>query len=188
MDPYLGEIRLFSFNFAPANWMVCNGQLLQVQQNQALYALLGVYYGGSAGVNFNLPKLNGVALMGTGRSPVAPNTVYTIGQRGGTETIALTTAQVPTHNHTIKVNTTYDSSVPGTNFFGNPNVKTNGAVIATNFGTANVYAAYTQPADMTTLHPASITNGGASAPHENRMPFLALTYCICTLGNFPPRD
>lgn len=190
MDYFLGEIRLFSFGYAPQYWMPCNGQTLQTSQYAALYALVGQYYGGNGSTQFNLPNLNGRVILGTGTSPVAPSSTYTIGQTGGTEKVALNNInQIPAHIHSVNVNPTYDLGTPNTNFFADTSTKTPGTPGVANPGTANLYATAAQAGtSVIQLGPLTISNTGSATPHENRMPYLAMVYCICINGTFPPRQ
>ena len=181
MDPLVGEIRLFPFNYAPSGWALCNGQSLPVSTNQALYALIGNLYGGNA-QNFNVPNLNGRAIISTSAQyPVQ-------GTAGGSETVTLTTANLPPHTHSILTNNSYDLGNPNANFLGNPNVKTTGSSAATNASTANFYAVNPQPSTVTNLLPTSVTATGGGGAHENRSPYLVMNYCIALQGIWPPRQ
>lgn len=179
MDPLLGEIRLFPFNYAPDGWALCNGQSLPVTGNQALYALLGNMYGGTQ-QNFNLPNLNGRAIIRTSAQ------LPTQGASGGSETVTLTTANLPPHTHPVIANNSYELANPNGNFLGNPYIKTPGSAGAPNSSTANMYNMGTAP--LTNLLPASVTDAGAGGAHENRSPYLVLNYCIAVQGIFPPRQ
>jgi microcystin-dependent protein len=181
MDNYLGEIRIFSYNRIPRGWAPCNGQLLAIAQNQALFALLGVYYGGNGTTNFALPNLNGRTIMGTGTSTSGTN--YPIGSAAGTETVTLNNGQLPAHTHLVNTNNSYDVGSPSTNFLANPN--TQGGSPVANKATVNLYTP--TPGTLTPLAPA-VTSAGGNQPHENRMPFLVLSYCIALQGVFPSRQ
>jgi microcystin-dependent protein len=176
MDNYLGEIRIFSFGTIPKGWAPCSGQLLPISQNSALFALLGVFYGGNGTTTFALPNLNGRTIIGT-------STNYPIGASGGAEQVTVLSNQLPLHNHMVNANNSYDLGSPATNFLGNPDIK--GTSPVANKATVNLYA----PAGgaVTPLAPA-ITPTGNSLPHENRMPFLVMNYCIATQGIFPSRN
>ncbi|MBW8687415.1 phage tail protein [Chitinophaga rhizophila] len=183
MENYLGEIRLFPYTQIPRGWVPCNGQTLGIAQNQALFALLGVYYGGNGTTNFLLPNLNGRTIVGTGQS--TSSTTYNIGQAGGAETVTLTTSNLAAHSHPLRANVSYDQGSPNTNFFGNANTPTSPTQPAQNTGTVNLYA----PAGTGLVNMAPcITSTGNNLPHENRMPYLALIYCIATQGIFPSRN
>lgn len=181
MENYLGEIRAFSYGRAPRGWASCNGQLLPIAQNQALFALLGVYFGGNGTTNFQLPNLNGRSIVGTGTSK-SGNT-YPIGHAAGTETVTLNSNELPLHNHLVRTNSAYDVGTPSTNFLGNPNIK--GTSPVANKATVNLYA----PAagTLTQMGPC-ITAAGGNQPHENRQPYLVINYCIALQGIFPSRQ
>ncbi|SJZ50039.1 phage tail protein [Sediminibacterium ginsengisoli] len=180
MDPLLGEIRLFPFNYAPSGWALCNGQSLAVTGNQALYSLIGNLYGGN-NQNFNLPNLNGRAIIH--KSAQYP----TQGVAGGAEAVTLVAANLPAHTHSILANNSYDLGNPNTNFLSNTNVKTAGATVTTNASIANLYAVNPQANTLTTLLSSSVTSTGGGGAHENRSPFLVLNYCIAISGLYPPR-
>ncbi len=172
-DPFLGEIRLFSFAFAPKNWAQCNGQLLPVQQNQALFALLGVRYGGNGTTNFNLPDLRGRVPLSYGVSPVS-GTSYAIANNGGAETVAITTTAMPAHNHTYAVSNGA-ATRPGPN---------NSRYYAAS-SPANLYA--TAMPDVA-LNSAAIDTIGGGQGHPNMQPFLTINFCIALAGIYPPRN
>ncbi|WP_210492451.1 tail fiber protein [Patulibacter sp. SYSU D01012] len=158
-EPFLSELRLMSFNFAPKGWALCNGQLLPINQNQALFALLGTTYGGNGQTNFALPDLRG-------RTPVSQATDFVLGQRGGEEAHTVTVAEMPQHTHPATA-----TSARGTQ-----------AAPGLLAGANNVY----RPADaLTALSPASVTSAGGGQAHENRQPYLVLTWCIALQGIFP---
>ena len=162
--PFMGELKLMSFNFAPKGWAQCNGQLLPINQNQPLFALLGTMYGGDGRVNFALPDLRG-------RVPIHVGNGFTQGQAGGQEAHTLTQQEMPQHLHFL-MGTSLDANTP------NPS----GALFA---GSNNAYA---PPGPLTTLHPSDVTNAGGSQPHENRQPSLVLNWCIALQGIFPSRN
>ena len=161
-EPFLSEIRLMSFVFAPKGWALCNGQLLPINQNQALFSLLGTTFGGDGRVNFALPDLRG-------RTPLHVGSGHTLGERGGEQAHTLSIAEVPQHTHTMAVS----SSTTGGN--ANPT----GRVLG---GGNNVYHA---PASLTSLNPASVANAGGSQAHLNMQPFLTISFCIALQGIFP---
>jgi microcystin-dependent protein len=168
-DPYIGEVRLFAFNYAPNGWALCQGQLLPIAQNTALFALLGTTYGGNGTTNFALPDLRGRAPVGFGQAPGLSN--YQLGQQAGEESHTLTTAEMPAHTHTLNVNNTVGSSDSPQN--GVP--ARNAAAVPQYGATAN-----------TTAASAAISVVGNNLPHENRPPVLALNWCIALVGIFPP--
>ncbi len=164
-EPFLSELRIMSFNFAPKGWAMCNGQLLPINQNQALFSLLGTMYGGNGQTNFALPDLRG-------RAPVHVGGGFIQGQRGGEEAHTLTQQELPAHTHLLQA-----SSAPA----NTPSPA--GNVLAT---TAN--AIYGGPTNLATLVPGSVSNVGGNQAHENRQPYLALTFCIALQGIFPSQN
>lgn len=178
MDPFIGEIRLLPFRAAPRNWALCQGQLLSIAQNTALFSLLGTNYGGDGRSTFALPNLSGRAAVGTGQGQGLSN--YPLGEVTGTPTVTLLTPQMPLHIHTLT----------GTMSVGSGNASATspaGAVFAAAPGHdeyAENVGAGTLAADLI----GGVSDGaGHSAPHENMMPYLALNYCIALTGVFPPR-
>jgi microcystin-dependent protein len=159
--PFLSELRIFSFNFAPKGWAQCSGQLLPINQNHALFSLLGTMYGGDGRVNFALPDLRG-------RVPVHHGGSFNQGQVGGETAHTLTAAEQPAHSHRAQGSSANsDASNPAGNVLGAAN---------------NMYA----PAgNLTALHPTSVSNVGGSQPHENMQPYLTLNICIALQGFFP---
>jgi microcystin-dependent protein len=158
--PYLAEIRIFSFNFAPKGWAMCNGQLLPINQNQALFALLGTTYGGNGITTFALPNLQG-------RLPVHVGNGISLGQAAGEASHTLGLTEMPVHTHVA-----VGSSTPAN--LGDP--------------TGNLWAAGNSaysPTPNTTMNPACILNAGGSQPHQNTSPCLTLTFCIALQGIFP---
>jgi len=151
-----------SFNFAPTGWAQCNGQLLPINQNQALFSLLGTTYGGDGRVNFGLPNLQG-------RVPMHMGNGHTLGERGGEESHTLAIQELPTHVHQAQGTSTSTGTVvtPGSNVLAGAN---------------NIY---TNAANLVALNAASLAFIGGSQAHENRQPFLALTFCIALQGIFP---
>jgi microcystin-dependent protein len=160
-EPFLSEIRIMSFVFAPKGWALCNGQLLPINQNQALFSLLGTTFGGDGRVNFALPDLRG-------RTPIHVGTGHTLGERGGEPAHTLSIAELPTHTHVMS-----GSSTPA-----ETNVATGGYL-----GIAN--NAYGPPANLVAMSPATVTNTGGSQAHLNMQPFLTLSFCIALQGIFP---
>lgn len=169
-EPFLAEIRIVGFNFAPRGWAFCDGQILPINQNQSLYSLLGTTYGGDGRSSFALPELRG-------RTPVHKGDGYNLGQRGGQETVTLTTAEIATHTHSLKA-----TSNPGEG--RNP---LGAAMLADPQGSDLIYGNYTL-ADRTTLHSNTISNAGGGQAHTNMQPFLTLSYCIALQGLFPSRN
>jgi len=171
-EQYLGEIRLFTFNFAPKGWAFCAGQILSIQQNTALFALLGTYYGGNGVSTFQLPDLRSRVAnhMGSGAGGT-----YGIGETGGVENVQLIANQLASHIHMLQaVNTAGTFQRPNNTFLAQS-------------GTGN-NACYAAPSNLTALTPASIQPTGNGLPHSNIQPYLALNYCIALRGIFPSRN
>jgi microcystin-dependent protein len=161
-EPFLSEIRIMSFNFAPKGWALCNGQLLPINQNQALFSLLGTMYGGNGQTTFALPDLQG-------RTPTSFGSGLTLAEKGGEQAHTVSLQELPTHTHTAQ----------GTS--------TNGTLI---IPTGNLFAGstpqlYTTPSNLSALNNLTISNVGGSQAHQNMQPFLALTFCIALQGIFP---
>jgi|SRR5579875_3640761 len=173
MNPYLGEIRIFSGNFAPKGWAMCNGQLLSIQSNAALFALLGTYYGGNGTSTFALPDLRSRLPVhqgqGQGLSP------YNVGQNGGNESMTLNSQQLPRHNHNVATN-----GGPGNSPHPPNNLLASSTVANDNF--------YTNSSDGSMLNPSTMSFNGNSLPHNNLQPYLCMTFIIATQGIFPPRN
>jgi microcystin-dependent protein len=163
-EPFLSEIRIFSFGFAPKGWALCNGQLLPINQNQALFSLLGTTFGGDGRVNFGLPNLQGNVPIGVGNG-------HTLGEKGGEQGHTVSMNEMPTHTHTVgcvsggAANT--DTNIPAGKLFGHPN--------------GNLY----NTGSPTPLIPQTVTNVGGSQAHLNMQPFLTLTFGIALQGIFP---
>jgi microcystin-dependent protein len=165
--PFLGEVRIFSFGFAPKGWAVCAGQLLPINQFQALFSLLGTQYGGDGATNFALPNLRGRIALHAGAALVQ-------GQAFGEESHKLSVSEMPAHSHALQGSTNAANTPAPT-----------GNVLATT-GSA-LYAAGTA-GGLVTLNPQSVTTTGSGVPHENRQPFLTLNVCIALVGIFPTRN
>jgi microcystin-dependent protein len=162
-EPFLSEIRIMSFGYAPSGWAQCNGQLLPINQNQALFSLLGTTYGGDGRVNFALPDCRG-------RAPIHVGAGHTLGERGGEQAHTVSTAELPTHTHTLN----------GTSSDGTQVVPA-GQELA-KAAPANPYHNAT---NLSAMNPASVANVGGSQAHLNMQPFLSLTFCIALQGIFP---
>ena len=176
-EPFLSEIRIFSFGFPPKGWAQCNGQFLPINQNQALFSLLGTTYGGDGRVNFALPNLRGRASMHVGNG-------HSLGESGGAEAHTLTVAQLPQHIHLLQG-------------VGAQATLAGGAIPSASKSLAQAAAATTPISDVSlygtgapniAMSAASVTNTGGSQPHENRQPYLTLNYCIALLGIFPSQN
>jgi microcystin-dependent protein len=167
--PFLTEIRVFSFNFAPKGWALCNGQLLPINQNQAIFSLLGTTYGGDGRVNFGLPNLQGRTAMHQGSG-------HTLGERGGEEAHTVIMSEMPAHIHPAQ-----SDAKAGNNSTANPN-----NAYPANTGGTKLYSSGSS--NMVAMFPQMVSNMGGSQPHENRQPFLALNFCIALQGIFPTRS
>jgi microcystin-dependent protein len=166
-EPFIAEIRMFSFGFAPKGWATCDGQLMAIAQNQALFALLGVMYGGNGTSNFNLPDLRG-------RIPIHIASGYPQGTASGTETVQLTLSQIPPHTHGLQATTnTTTVNVPVGNAFAN---------------SPSAYPIYSDVANLVTMNAATIASEGGGGGHVNIQPFLVINFCIALSGYFPSRN
>ncbi|MEM7110833.1 MAG: tail fiber protein [Chloroflexota bacterium] len=170
--PFIGEIRMFGGNFAPRGWALCNGQLLQVSQNDALFSLLGTIYGGDGRRTFGLPDLRGRIPIHMGDDPGLSR--YKIGQKGGVETVSLTVNEIPSHNHELQATTDATTSSSG-----------NGTVLAR----SDALQPYESDRPDATLDNSAINNSsGTGAAHNNMMPFQVVNYIIALVGAYPPRQ
>lgn len=173
-DPYVGEIRMFAGNFAPASWAFCNGQLMSISENEALFHLIGTTYGGDGQSTFALPDLRGRLPVGQGAAPGL--TPRGMGQKFGTETVTLTQQQIPTHKHNFVATTeTADSASPNNALLGD----TAGDVFYVNSATSP------EPKAMSA---STVGDAGGNQPHSNIMPSIAMNYIICLFGIFPSRN
>ncbi|RYD66792.1 MAG: phage tail protein [Sphingomonadales bacterium] len=172
-DPFVAEIRIFPFTFAPKGWAWCDGQLLPLSQNTALFSLLGTTYGGNGKSNFALPDLQGSAPMHPGQGPGL--SLYDLGQIGGSDNVTLLQSEIPIHTHAMQAVTAEvaDVNTPG------PNV--NLAYSKNGFGYATAGA-------VTQFAPQTLTPAGGNLPHNNMMPYLTCYFCIALQGVFPPRS
>lgn len=176
-DPFIGEIRCFGFNFVPQGWASCNGQLLPIQQNAPLFAVLGVTYGGDGRTTFGLPNLQGSVPMHWGQGPSTPATL--LGESLGTPTVTLTTAQMPAHNHAVLI-----ADAPGTT--PRTAAPAAGAYLTDSSG-GRVYLA--NASANVSFAPNAISPSGAAAnPHDNMQPFLSTNFCIALQGIFPSKS
>jgi microcystin-dependent protein len=171
-EPYLGEIRMFGGNFAPIGWALCQGQLLPISENDALFTLIGTTYGGDGQSTFGLPDLQGRAPIHAGQGAGLSN--YTPGEKGGAETVTLTVQQIPVHSHQLAAST-------GAGTTANP-----GANVLAAGPSGALYVDGVTPTDA--LAGSALTPVGGSQPHENLMPYVAITYIICLNGLFPSQS
>jgi microcystin-dependent protein len=181
-EPFLSQIEIFGFNFAPRGWAICSGQTLSIQQNTAVFALLGTTYGGNGTTNFQLPDLRSRIPVGFGQGRGLSN--YVLGEVGGTETVTLLQNQIATHSHLINA----DSSATTTT----TNVPSSSVTLGRSSGTAsgssfavNIYNTGSAP---TTLSSETVGFTGQNQAHSNLMPTLCMNYCICLFGIFPSRN
>ena len=180
MDPFIGEIMMFAGNFAPQGWAICNGQLLPISQNQALFAILGTTFGGDGVSNFALPDLRGRVPVGQGQGLSLSN--YTLGEKTGAENVTLLPGQMPQHNHTVGV-----SNQPGA--FTDPTNQVPAQVNTGNVRTPTTSAmAYAAPPPTGTLAPAAVSMSGGSQGHPNIQPVLCVNFIIALTGIFPTRS
>ena len=172
-DPFIAEVRIFAGNFAPRNWAFCDGQLLPIAQNTALFSIVGTTYGGDGVSTFALPNLQGRAAMHPGSGPGL--TSRTLGQTGGAETATLTDAQLPSHAHNLRANqsTGADQDDPGATVV--PGVTVGGST-------------YGDPTNLVDMADDALASAGGGQAHSNLQPYLVLNYIIATAGVFPSRS
>jgi microcystin-dependent protein len=176
-DPFLGEIRMLGANFAPVGWALCQGQLLPISQNAALFSLLGTTYGGDGVQTFALPDLQGRVPLGMGQgSGLSP---YVEGQKGGSESVTLTTQQMPAHSHAVAAAETQSTTNPAGAVPANTQPPTPGAA-------PKIYGA--SPDGKTTMNSAMIGQTGGNQPVSVQQPYLAVNYIIALVGIFPSRN
>ena len=165
-EPFLSEIRIFSFNFPPKGWAFCNGQLLPINQNQALFSLLGTTYGGNGQTNFGLPNLRG-------QVPIHTGSGHTLGERAGSSSVTVTLQQLPQHTQFASgVSEIGDTQTPVGNYLAGVD-------------TAVFEAVYASPQNLVAMAPEAVANTGGSQAHTNMMPYLVLNFCIALQGIFP---
>lgn len=171
-DPFVAEIRIFPFNFAPKGWAFCDGQILPLSQNTALFSLLGTTYGGDGKSNFALPNLEGSVPLHPGQGPGL--SLFDLGQTGGVETVTLLESEIPSHSHGLLT-----SNQPGEDPSGA------GEALARSVG-ASLYQTNAN-ANLVALDPAAAAPAGGNQPHNNMQPYLTLNFCIALQGVYPPR-
>ena len=168
-DPFVAEIRIFPFNFAPRGWAFCDGQLLPIPQNTALFSLLGTTYGGNGATTFALPDIQGRAVLQHGQGPGLSDRM--LGESAGEPNVTLLESEIPNHSHGLRASgEDNDASSPAGAHWG---------------GLSRVYAA---PTGLEPMDPNAITPAGGDQPHNNMMPYLTLNFCIALQGVFPPRS
>jgi microcystin-dependent protein len=172
-EPFVAEIRIFSFNFAPTGWAMCNGQILPISQNTALFSLIGTFYGGNGTSNFALPNLQGCVAVdqgqGIGLSP------YLVGQAGGSQTVTLIQSQIPAHTHAAQCS----------NGSGNKQPAAGGVWAKELTGKTDYINA---PDGASPMNTNALAPAGGDVPHDNMQPYLVMNYCIALQGVFPPRS
>jgi len=174
-DPFVAEIRIFPFNFPPKGWAFCNGQILPISQNTALFSLLGTTYGGDGKSNFALPNLQGQTPMQQGQGPGL--SLRDLGETGGEQKVTLIQSEMPSHNHGVNAGAGGGQPGPGGNVWAS-GLKT-GPSLYTPSGANN---------NDVSMSPAALSPSGGSLPHNNMMPYLTLNFCIALQGVFPPRS
>lgn len=170
-DPFVAEIRMFGFNFPPRGWAQCNGQLMPISQNTALFSLLGTTYGGNGSTTFGLPDLQSRVPIGPGQGPGL--SLRDLGEMGGVAAHALLPSEVPSHSHELRAAPSGVSRDPS------------GAALAS---AANNSVVYRSPGVLTSMSAESLAPAGGSQPHNNRQPYLGVNFCIALQGVFPPRS
>jgi len=179
-DPFVAEIRIFPFNFPPKGWAFCDGQLLPISQNTALFSLVGTFYGGDGKSTFALPNLQGITPLFWGQGPGL--SLYDIGETAGSETVTLLTSELPSHTHTASAQTVSATVAdPNGATFAEGNFSNQGVS-----GFVNYYIA-DAATPQTTMSAQTIAPAGSSFPHNNMMPYLTLNFCIALQGIFPAR-
>jgi microcystin-dependent protein len=178
-NPFVAQISMFGFNFAPKGWAQCLGQLLPISQNTALFSLLGTNYGGDGKSTFGLPNLQSLAVVNVGQGPGLSQ--YFIGETSGAQTVTLLQTEIPSHPHTLMATTNQGSTLSAS---GNQLAKAFGGDKQASY-TGN-YLSTTAPA--TALSPNALTPTGGNQPHDNMQPYLTLNFCIAMQGVFPPRQ
>ena len=170
-DPFVAEIRIFPFNFAPTGWAFCDGQILPLSQNTALFSLLGTTYGGDGKSNFALPNFQGQAPMHPGQGPGLM--LHDLGETGGTETVTLLESEIPSHSHTARgtTETTPKQSSPTQGTWGAPERE----------------IPFRVPGATVQMGDAAVAPAGGNQPHNNLQPYLTLNFCISLQGVYPPR-
>ncbi|MDL2718600.1 MAG: tail fiber protein [Acidobacteriota bacterium] len=169
-NPFVAEIRIYPFNFAPKGWAFCDGQILPISQNTALFSLLGTTYGGDGKSNFALPNMQGTAPMHPGQGPGL--SLHDLGETGGSDTVTLLESEIPSHSHGVIV-----SQSDGTDQQAGQELFASGIGLAM----------FTLPGAMTAMNSAALAPSGGDQPHNNMQPYLTLNFCIALQGVYPPR-
>lgn len=179
-EPYVAEISLYGLNFNPAGWALCNGQILSISQNTALFSLLGTMYGGNGQTTFALPNLQGRCVIHPGQGPGLSN--WYLSETGGSKTVTLTEPQIPTHSHPVQATLKTANPSSSTDVTANP---------IGNYPAASTVNLYSDTAGVGTMNPVNLDVQlgpiGGSLPHNNMQPFLVINFCIAIYGIFPAR-
>jgi microcystin-dependent protein len=170
MDPFVAEIRIFPFNFAPKGWAFCDGQILPLSQNTALFSLLGTTYGGDGKSNFALPNMQGNAPMHPGQGPGL--SLHDLGETGGSDTVSLLESEIPSHSHAMMVST---------------QLALENSPIAQEAAQGDGINLYAAPGALVTMSDNALAPAGGDQPHNNMQPYLTLNFCIALQGVYPPR-
>ena len=180
MDQFIGEIRVFPYNFAPRDWVLCNGQLMSIANNTALFSILGTTYGGDGKTTFAVPNLMGQVVPGVGRGPGL--SLWNLGQAEGEDQVTLIETEMPAHNHPlIALNTNGATATPDESSFLAKDVRGGGGTVSYMNNSQGL-------APNTTMSPMAVAPSGGGQAHENRQPYLALNFCIAVDGTYPPRN
>jgi microcystin-dependent protein len=174
-EPFVAEIRIFASNFAPKGWAFCNGQLMPISQNTALFSLLGTTYGGDGKSNFALPDMQGRAPMHPGSGPGL--SLRDLGENGGSASVTLTTSEIPSHTHGLQASSSTATSSDPT-----------GHLLASPAANPKFTSLYSGASGSTSLSASALSTAGGGLPHNNLQPYLALSFIIALQGVFPPRN
>jgi microcystin-dependent protein len=178
MEQFIGEIRAFPFSFAPKDWALCNGQILAISSNTALFAILGTTYGGNGTTTFGLPNLQGRVVVGAGQAPGLSR--WDLGEIAGEDSVTLLSTQMPAHNHQIiGMNNAGTQLAPGDTAYLSRDTRT---------GSGLIQYMQTGGAPATPMAPNALGSSGNTMPHDNQQPFQVLNYCIALYGIFPARN
>jgi microcystin-dependent protein len=182
MDPFVGQLAVFPYNFAPINWLPCAGQIVAINQYTVLFSLIGNKFGGNGTTNFGLPDLRGRVPLGVGASTTGTN--YLIGQKGGMDAVTLAASQVPVHNHSMRASNQDATTLSpaGAAIAQGPSEGGHGSGTRPNYFTTTTGTRIPLPAAA-----CAPAGGGGGQPHNNLQPYLAMTWCIAVSGVFPPR-
>lgn len=183
-ESFLGEIRMWAFSWAPEGWALCDGTVMQIQQNVALGSLLGAIFGGDGRTTFGLPDLRGRTPVAIGRSSQDTSVLYNLGNKGGAEMLALNPATTPAHTHSVAGYAGASTAIPPTGA-----VMAN--IVSSTSGSTTDFSSFLPAANWTAggqMAADSVSVTGSGAPHNNMQPFTVLNFTICTQGYFPPRN